>query len=223
MKLFSFVALAAALANFNLVAGRALPPVEDRSLENLPRVETLSDTVSKHPAVAQRSDDEVDELASLFDLAVRTTPQAATAPATDKPLVPSGKDVKKFHVWQRLDTITKTYIGKEGASMDELNKLMKDTGGQHVDLVVGNPDKFQAIGLKFKDKSWLKMNNGDGAPVVVYTETYEEIPGQKLKYLGQVASRMTIGKAESKGVYSINTEWKRNVLMSFHLVLQRKH
>jgi hypothetical protein len=103
------------------------------------------------------------------------------------PPVPAGKDASKLHVWRRLDTRPTEYDNRSGASHDGLNQLMKDTGGRHVDLVIGNPTKgYREYGLMFQGPDWLTKANGDGAAVEAYGDKYEKETGEKLTYVGQV-------------------------------------
>ncbi|KAK3386853.1 hypothetical protein B0H63DRAFT_141488 [Podospora didyma] len=102
------------------------------------------------------------------------------------PTIPAGKDANKLHVWVRLDTRPITYDSRSGATHDGLNQLMKDTGGRHVDVIVGNAKGYNEYGLKFNDKTWQKKANGDGAAVSAYAGPYEATKGEALTYKGQV-------------------------------------
>ncbi|KAJ4372648.1 hypothetical protein N0V86_008011 [Didymella sp. IMI 355093] len=105
------------------------------------------------------------------------------------PSVPKGKDATKLHVWIRTDERPSTYDDRSGASHEGLNQLMKDTGGRHKDVIIGNPTKgFWEYGLQFNDKTWLKKPNGDGAAVSSYEGAYIEVEGghEMFEYKGQV-------------------------------------
>jgi hypothetical protein len=140
------------------------------------------------------------------------SPQVRTALGSDRqlvnvpeltkrndPTIPAGKDKTKLHVWVRLDTRPTTYDDRMGANHEGLNQLMHDTGGRHVDLVIGNESGFKETGLEFTDSSWLSKPNGDGAAVESYFTTYAASPGQALTYKGQLDGRMTLNSIKSKG------------------------
>lgn len=64
---------------------------------------------------------------------------------------------------------------------------MKDTGGRHKDIIVGNPSKrYWEYGLMFEDETWQSKPNGDGATVLSYEANYEEIRNGKeaFQYMG---------------------------------------
>lgn len=66
---------------------------------------------------------------------------------------------------------------------------MKDTGGRHKYIVVGNPSKgYWEYGLMFHDTTWQSKPNGDGAAVLSYEVKYSEIKNGKeaFQYMGQV-------------------------------------
>lgn len=123
------------------------------------------------------------------------------------PSVPKGKDATKLHVWIRTDERPSTYDDRSGASHEGLNQLMKDTGGRHKDVVIGNPSKgYYEYGLQFNDKTWLKKPNGDGAAVSSYDGAYVEVKGghEMFEYKGQVKDGRktlktigTVGKSTS--------------------------
>lgn len=105
------------------------------------------------------------------------------------PSVPQGKDATKLHVWIRTDERPSTFDSRSGASHEGLNQLMKDTGGRHKDVVIGNPTKgYYEYGLQFEDRSWLTKPNGDGAAVSSYDGPYTEVKGgqEMFEYQGQV-------------------------------------
>lgn len=102
------------------------------------------------------------------------------------PTIPEGEDDSKLHVWIRLDTRPTTYDNRNGADHDGLNQLMKDTGGRHVDVIVGNSKGYNEYGLMFKDKTWRSKPNGDGAEVVAYGDPYDSVAGERFTYQGQV-------------------------------------
>ncbi|KAK6849980.1 hypothetical protein PG995_013813 [Apiospora arundinis] len=104
------------------------------------------------------------------------------------PVIPSGKNDKEQHVWTRLDSRPSTYDDRGGAKHDGLNQLMHDTGGRHVDLVIGNPhDGFHEYGLQFLNGDWQGKPNGDGAHVDVYTGAYVEVKDKS----GKVVETLT--------------------------------
>ena len=77
---------------------------------------------------------------------------------------------------------------------------MKDTGGRHVDVVVGNPTAgFHEYGLKFFDSSWMKKPNGDGAALEPYNVLYTATLGETFQYKGQLDGRSTFSSIETKG------------------------
>ena len=120
--------------------------------------------------------------------------------SADSPSVPAGKDATKVHVWTRLDTRKTTYDNRAGPNHDGLNQLIKDTGGRHVDVVIGNPTKgFNEYGLKFSDPLWQQKANGDGAAVEVYALPFEPTQGQTFTYQGQLDGRATINTVKAKG------------------------
>lgn len=108
------------------------------------------------------------------------------------PVFPPNADTTKLHIWLRLDTRPSTYDDRGGANHEGLNQLMKDTGGRHIDVIVGsrNPKTkegtFREYGLMFADPSWQSKANGDGAPVVAYFGTYDPSPQQEFTYKGEV-------------------------------------
>ncbi|OTB04209.1 hypothetical protein M426DRAFT_262431 [Hypoxylon sp. CI-4A] len=105
------------------------------------------------------------------------------------PTLPGGKDATKLHVWVRTDNRPITYDDRSGARHDGLNQLMKDTGGRHKDVVIGNDDGgFWEYGLQFENSDWQTKPNGDGAPVDLYAGDYEEVPNgqESYQYRGQV-------------------------------------
>ncbi|KAJ5429704.1 hypothetical protein N7491_006720 [Penicillium cf. griseofulvum] len=72
------------------------------------------------------------------------------------PPVPVGKDATRLHVWIRTDERPSTYDDRSGAKHEGLNQLMKDTGGRHKDVVIGNSKGYYEYGLQFNDPSWQK-------------------------------------------------------------------
>jgi len=122
-------------------------------------------------------------------------PSSATGPT-----LPAGKDATKLHVWTRLDTRPTEYDDRGGASHDGLNQLMKDTGGRHVDVIVGSPSSgFQQYGLKFAGRDWMQKPNGDEAEVEPYNEPYKKTAGEGFKYIGQLDGRSTFNSVKTKG------------------------
>lgn len=65
---------------------------------------------------------------------------------------------------------------------------MKDIGGRHRDIVIGNCKTFYQYGLQFclADYRWLEVPNGDGISVEGYGEEYKPGKGQVLQYMGHV-------------------------------------
>ncbi|KAI0181174.1 hypothetical protein GGR52DRAFT_567412 [Hypoxylon sp. FL1284] len=104
------------------------------------------------------------------------------------PTVPIGKDETKLHVWIRTDNRPTTYDDRSGANHDGLNQLMRDTGGRHKDVVVGNSNGFWEYGLQFSSSDALSKPNGDGAAIEAYAGIYIEVPGgqESFQYRGQV-------------------------------------
>lgn len=129
------------------------------------------------------------------------------------PPVPYGKDDKKLHVWIRTDERPSTYDDRSGATHEGLNQLIKDTGGRHKDVVVGNSKGYYEYGLQFNDKTWLKKPNGDGAAVSSYDGAYIEVKGghEAFEYKGQV-------KDGRKTLKSIALVGKQQPLLSKHSI-----
>ncbi|KXX77835.1 hypothetical protein MMYC01_206976 [Madurella mycetomatis] len=116
------------------------------------------------------------------------------------PTLPEGEDDSKLHVWLRLDTRPSTYDNRKGAEHDGLNQLMKDTGGRHVDVVVGNSKGYKEYGLQFKDKEWQTKPNGDGAEIMAYSDNYQRVTGERFTYQGQVRDgRKTLNSISTVG------------------------
>ncbi|KAB8253530.1 hypothetical protein BDV32DRAFT_156065 [Aspergillus pseudonomiae] len=107
------------------------------------------------------------------------------------PPVPAGKDATRLHVWIRTDGRPSTYDDRSGAKHDGLNQLMKDTGGRHKDVVIGNSKGYYEYGLQFNDPSWQKKPNGDGAAVSEYAGPYVEVKGghESYEYKGEVRDK----------------------------------
>ncbi|KAE8310514.1 hypothetical protein BDV41DRAFT_391611 [Aspergillus transmontanensis] len=107
------------------------------------------------------------------------------------PPVPAGKDETMLHVWIRTDERPSTYDDRSGAKHDGLNQLMKDTGGRHKDVVIGNSKGYYEYGLQFNDRSWQKKPNGDGAAVSEYAGPYVEVKGghESYEYKGEVRDK----------------------------------
>lgn len=93
------------------------------------------------------------------------------------PPVPAGKDATRLHIWIRPDERPSTYNDRSGAKHDGLNQLMKDTGGRHKEVVIGNTKGYYEYGLQFNDPNWQKRPNGDGAAVSDYAGPYVEAKG----------------------------------------------
>lgn len=104
------------------------------------------------------------------------------------PTLPLGKDDTKLHVWVRTDNRPTNYDDRSGATHEGLNQLMRDTGGRHKDVVIGNNGVFWEYGLQFTNNDWQTKPNGDGAPVAAYAGEYVEVPGgqETFQYRGQV-------------------------------------
>ena len=116
------------------------------------------------------------------------------------PTLPTGKDATKLHAWIRLDTRTTSFDDRSGANHDGLNQLIKDTGGRHVDVVVGKPGEYNAYGLMMTSgAAWQKKPNGDGVPVVAYGGPYDAAPGEQFTYAGQIDQRKTLKSIKATG------------------------
>lgn len=103
--------------------------------------------------------------------------------------VPRGTNAtNKLHVWLRTDARLITYDDRQGAKHEGLNQLVKDIGGRHRDIVIGNCKTFYQYGLQFclADYRWLEVPNGDGISVEGYGEEYKPGKGQVLQYMGHV-------------------------------------
>jgi hypothetical protein len=114
------------------------------------------------------------------------------------PPVPAGKSAVKLHVWIRTDTRSQTYKDKNGATFEGLNQLIKDTGGKHKELVVGNCQGYYEYGLAFSGDGWQKKTNADGAKITDYSGEYVEVIDKDPKlsvesyeYMGQVKDKKT--------------------------------
>jgi hypothetical protein len=113
---------------------------------------------------------------------------------------PSGPHLpfQKLHVWIRTDTRSQTYKDRTGATYEGLNQLIKDTGGKHKDLVVGNSQGYYEYGLGFSGDDWKKKTNADGAKITDYAGEYVEVTDDKThqsvesyEYMGQVKDKKT--------------------------------
>ncbi|KAJ8110233.1 hypothetical protein OPT61_g6870 [Boeremia exigua] len=119
------------------------------------------------------------------------------------------KDSTKLHVWIRTDERPLHYDSRSGVNHDGLNQTIRDIGGRHRDVVVGNSSRgYYKYGLEFNDHIWLTIPNGDGAAVGSYAEQYTEVKDEHelFKYMGQVKdgrrtlkSIGTIAKSEIAG------------------------
>ncbi|KAE8419476.1 hypothetical protein BDV36DRAFT_133905 [Aspergillus pseudocaelatus] len=107
------------------------------------------------------------------------------------PPVPAGKDATRLHVWIRTDQRESTYDDRSGAKHEGLNQLMKDTGGRHKDVVIGNGQGYYEYGLQFDNRNWQKKPNGDGAAVSEYAGPYVEVKGghESYEYKGEVKDK----------------------------------
>jgi hypothetical protein len=106
-----------------------------------------------------------------------------------RPSVPQGIHATyKLHVWLRTDARLITYDDRQGAKHEGLNQLVKDIGGRHRDVVIGNGENLYQYGLQYclVDYRWLEVPNGDGILVDGYGEEYEYGKGQVLQYIGHV-------------------------------------
>ncbi|KAE8336065.1 hypothetical protein BDV24DRAFT_142538 [Aspergillus arachidicola] len=118
------------------------------------------------------------------------------------PPVPTDGDATRLHVWIRTDQRPSTYDDRSGARHDGLNQLMKDTGGRHKDVVIGNSKGYYEYGLQFNDPSWQKKPSGDGAAVSAYAGEYVEVKGgqEKYEYKGVVKDkRKTLNSISNTG------------------------
>ncbi|QLI71168.1 uncharacterized protein G6M90_00g066750 [Metarhizium brunneum] len=109
-------------------------------------------------------------------------------PNFSAPPVPAGKDATRLHVWIKRPS---TYDDRSGAKHDGLYQLIKDTGGRHKDVVIGNSNGYYEYGLQFNDPSWQKKPNGDGAAVSDYAGPYVEVKGghELYEYKGEVKDK----------------------------------
>jgi hypothetical protein len=106
-----------------------------------------------------------------------------------RPSVSRGIDTtNKLHVWLRTDARLITYDDRQSANHEGLNQLVKDIGGRHMDVVIGNGKNVYQYRLEFclADYRWLEVPNGDGTLVDGYGEEYEPGKGQVLQYIGHV-------------------------------------
>lgn len=117
------------------------------------------------------------------------------------PAIPAGGNAARIHVWTRLDTRPTNYDNRHGADHDGLNQLMHDTGGRHVDVVIGNANGHMEVGLMFNDRAWMTKANGDGAAVSAYASPYAATPGEQFTYRGQMDGRATLNSAASRGSF----------------------
>ncbi|KAI2468944.1 hypothetical protein F4781DRAFT_396449 [Annulohypoxylon bovei var. microspora] len=114
------------------------------------------------------------------------------------PVLPPGKDDTKLHVWVRTDKETVTYDSSRGVNHEGLNQMMKDIGGNHVDVVIGNSHGYHEVGLQFANKDWIKKHpNGDGAEIADYWENYITMPQETFEYRGQIDGRKTIASIQA--------------------------
>lgn len=126
--------------------------------------------------------------------------------------VPAGKDATRLHVWIRTCGRPSTYDDRSGAKHDGLNQLMKDTGGRHKDVVIGNSIGYYEYGLQFNDPSWQKKPNGDGAAVSEYAGPYVEVKGrhESYEYKGEVKDkRKTLNSISNTGKQHLPS-WKHS-------------
>ncbi|MCJ1413702.1 hypothetical protein MMC32_000026 [Xylographa parallela] len=105
------------------------------------------------------------------------------------PLLPAGLDSREYHMFSRLDTIPKAYPPVGSIDHAGLNKLMADLGGQHVDVVYGNPAQgYRECGLILVDMAWTETHsNADGYPVVAQCRRLYPGEMDKYTYIGQYA------------------------------------
>ncbi|KAI1370099.1 hypothetical protein F4677DRAFT_458127 [Hypoxylon crocopeplum] len=126
------------------------------------------------------------------------------------PTLPLGKDGTKLHVWVRTDNRPSNYDDRSGANHEGLNQLMKDTGGRHKDVVIGNDEGgFWEYGLQFENSDWQTKPNGDGAPIDLYANEYVEVrDGQEtFQYRGQVGDgRKTLNSIKTIAQNEINNK-----------------
>ena len=103
------------------------------------------------------------------------------------PQLPSGVDPNGLHLFTRLNTVPKAYPPFGSVNHAGLNKLMADLGGQHVDVIHGNPDKgYIECGLTLVDMAWTKTHsNADGYPV--YARCVPVVHGERdlYTYMGE--------------------------------------
>ncbi|KAI1209931.1 uncharacterized protein F4807DRAFT_78661 [Annulohypoxylon truncatum] len=120
------------------------------------------------------------------------------------PVLPKGKDDTKLHAWIRTDKETVEYDNRHGISHEGLNQMMKDIGGNHVDVVVGNSKGYYQAGLEFSSKDWIKQHpNGDGAAISEYWEPYVTMPQESFQYQGQIDGRKTLNSVHDAATQEI--------------------
>ncbi|MCJ1405533.1 hypothetical protein MMC11_008761 [Xylographa trunciseda] len=121
------------------------------------------------------------------------------------PHLPAGLDSSGNHMFFRLNTIPKTYPPFGSVDHAGLNKLMADLGGQHVDVVYGNPSKgYHECGLILVDMAWTKTHsNADGYPVTAQCRELFLGEMDEYTYIGQYSG----GSVEKlcKTIYLIQT------------------
>lgn len=131
------------------------------------------------------------------------------------PSLPTGSDATKLHIWIRTDKRALTYDNRSGASHEGLNQLMKDTGGRHKDVVIGNPSRgYWQYGLEFQDERALRKPNGDGAAVASYSGAYKEVirGDEKFEYKGQVRDvRRTLQTIKGVSKYTCFLELRYDI------------
>jgi hypothetical protein len=128
--------------------------------------------------------------------------------ARGAPKIPKGGDDKYMHVWIRTDKRPKTYTSSTYSSYAGLGQLMKDTGGQHKDVVVGNSKGYTEYGMGFDGDSWKKKDNADGAKVCDYSGKWDEVKDgqEKYEYKGQVKNmKETTKSIEKMGKWNENS------------------
>ncbi|MCJ1281798.1 hypothetical protein MMC26_001121 [Xylographa opegraphella] len=103
------------------------------------------------------------------------------------PHLPAGLDSSAYHMFLRLNTIPKAYPPFGSVDHAGLNELMADLGGQHVDVVYGNPwTGFNECGLVLVDMAWTKTHsNADGYPVMAQCSRLYLRGRDEYTYVGQ--------------------------------------
>ncbi|KAI7909592.1 hypothetical protein M0657_011777 [Pyricularia oryzae] len=97
---------------------------------------------------------------------------------------PLNVDPKRVQVWIRLDKTIPTedfYKNDQGFTHTALKNLIREAGGQHTDVVVGNKDKWIEYGIFFERGPWAdSAESALGYPTRV--RVYDLKPKQNVKW-----------------------------------------